>query len=97
MAAPVCCSFWFGLLAEKFFQQAFCALETFLREDHRFRFPARISDVSLLVQAIHGFPIEALPCPRSIMKAEIQQREYGIIALVRIKVDAFASYSGAAV
>jgi hypothetical protein len=63
----------FGLLAEQFLKKLLGPLQTFLGEDYRLRFPPWISDVSLLVQPIHGFPVEALPRPRTVVQPKIEQ------------------------
>lgn len=85
MATPVCRGVWFGLLTEKLLKKPLRPFQTFLREDHRFRLAARIGDMALLVQTMHGFPIEALPDSSSIVQPEAQQSKHGIVDLVRVE------------
>src|SRR5689334_20666738 len=84
-AAPVCYSVWFRVLAKKLLKETPRPLNTFLGEDHRFRFAARIRDVSLFVQTIHGFPVEALPRPRAVMQAKVEQSKHCIVDLVGVE------------
>jgi hypothetical protein len=54
---------------KKFFEQPLGFLQSSLGKYNRFRLTNRIGDVSLLVQTIHGVPVEALPHPAFIVKA----------------------------
>jgi hypothetical protein len=60
-AAAVCWSKWFDLLAKQLRNQARGSLQTFFGEDYRFGLPARVGDVALFMQAIHGIPVESFP------------------------------------
>src|SRR5262245_26244562 len=84
-AVPVHCSVWSGIFAEKFLKQTLCPLETLLGEDHRLGFTAWIRDESPFVQAIHGFPVEALPRSCPVVQPKVEQRKHCIVDLVGVK------------
>ena len=41
-------------------------------EDDRFRLAARVGDVALLVQTVHGVPVEALPRPCPVVQPQVE-------------------------
>jgi hypothetical protein len=43
------------------------------------------------VQAIHGIPVKALPCSRSVMQPEVEERQYCVVDLVGVEFHAATS------
>src|SRR5947209_2467615 len=75
-----------GGAGEELSKKSLCLLEPSLSEDNRFHFSDRVGDVALIMESIHGIPIEFFPCMPLLMKSKAKQGKNRLINLLGIEV-----------
>jgi hypothetical protein len=72
-------------LAEQLLKKPSCPLQSFFREDHGFRFPTRVGDISPRVQSTQGVPVETLPRSHAVVQSEVEQSQHCVVDLVGVE------------